>query len=129
MKLAFHPDTDTDCTITHAEGLDVTVEELESAYLVVRENVEKKTSQSLTGLVHPEEVFNETLRQIAQTFSTVQQEDIPLLKEDLSVPVASDLDSVVTQTFTQALSTLGQREIKNRPTSLIQAPSSNSLGV
>lgn len=120
MKLAFQPHNDGDCVIDHAEGLDVTVEELESAYLVTKEKVESEISIAPAGIINPKDVHALTLQEIANTFPSVRHDDVTELASHVEVPVSADLTPVFKQTFCDALSTLGKWGIQERPDSLAQ---------
>lgn len=120
MKLAFQPQYDTECIIEHSDGLDVTVEELRSAYVVAKENVESKSTTVPAGIIHPEEIHTLTLQEIENIFPSVRAEDIETLANTVEVPVSHELTPVFTQTFCDALSVLGKWQIQERTESLSQ---------
>lgn len=120
MNIAFDTHRDGQCVINHAEGLDVTAEEIESAYTVIKNEVEADVSVAPAGIINPEDVHALTLQHIAYTFTTVRHEDVRELGSVVDVPVSVDLEPVFKQTFCDALSTLGKWNIQERPDSQTQ---------
>lgn len=120
MKFAFHPHTDDVCIIEHADGLDVTVEEIESAYIVTKTAVEDKASVAPAGIINPKDIHALTLREIANTFPSVRHDDVLELGSVVDVPVSADLTPVFKETFCAALSTLGKWNIQDRTDNRVQ---------
>jgi hypothetical protein len=120
MNLAFEPDQDDPCIIRNADGLDLTAEELESAYNSIKQDVEDEISVAPSGIINPEDVHALTLQHIAHTLPVVRHDDVTELGSVIEVPISVDLTPVFKETFCEALSKLGEWNIQERPGSRSQ---------
>lgn len=114
MEVILNTNHDTDCIISHADGLDASEEDIKNAYTAIHDRVQQDVSITDPGVVDPAAIHERTIKAIAHTFPTIDVETIQRLGATVSIPASVSFEPVFVQVFSEALSTVGRWNIQNQ---------------